>query len=596
MSQHPLVRLLRLAAPFRWWMLLAALLGVATVGSSIALMATAAWIISRAALHPSIGVLSVAVVGVRFFGIARGVFRYLERIVAHQTTFRLLARLRVWFFAHLEPLAPARLQEHRSGDLLARIVADIDTLENIYLRVIAPPAVAVLVAAGMAVFMAAYDPRLALALVSLLIVAGALIPLGLRALARSPGRELVAARGALVAAIIDGVQGMADLAAFNAQERHLASVMRLSRTLARHQRRLAVIGAAQTALISLTGSLAALSVLILAVPLVRGGQLDGMLLAVLVLAALASFEAIGPLPAALQHLDSSLAAARRLFELVDTPPPVRDPATPLPIPALVPANDAPAPLLEVERLRFRYAPGDPPALDGLSFSLRVGATVAVIGPSGAGKSTLVGLLLRFWDYDEGAIRLAGHDLRQYAQDDVRGLLSVVSQQTHLFGGTLLDNLRVARPHATPDDAFAALRAAQLDGFVSNLPDGLDTWIGEQGLRLSGGERQRLAIARAVLKDTPILLLDEPTANLDPMTERAVLDTIFSALPGRTMLLITHRLTGLERADAILVLEKGRVVERGTHGELLRQGGTYRRLWAHQQAEQSLIADTTTTPL
>jgi len=475
-------------------------------------------------------------------------------------------------------------------------VADIDTLENIYLRVIAPPAVAVLVAAGMAVFMAAYDPRLALALVSLLIVAGALIPLGLRALARSPGRELVAARGALVAAIIDGVQGMADLAAFNAQERHLASVMRLSRTLARHQRRLAVIGAAQTALISLTGSLAALSVLILAVPLVRGGQLDGVLLAVLVLAALASFEAIGPLPAALQHLDSSLAAARRLFELVDTPPPVRDPATPLPIPALVPANDAPAPLLEVERLRFRYAPGDPPALDGLSFSLRVGATVAVIGPSGAGKSTLVGLLLRFWDYDEGAIRLAGHDLRQYAQDDVRGLLSVVSQQTHLFGGTLLDNLRVARPHATPDDAFAALRAAQLDGFVSNLPDGLDTWIGEQGLRLSGGERQRLAIARAVLKDTPILLLDEPTANLDPMTERAVLDTIFSALPGRTMLLITHRLTGLERADAILVLEKGRVVERGTHGELLRQGGTYRRLWAHQQAEQSLIADTTTTPL
>jgi len=202
MSQHPLVRLLRLAAPFRWWMLLAALLGVATVGSSIALMATAAWIISRAALHPSIGVLSVAVVGVRFFGIARGVFRYLERIVAHQTTFRLLARLRVWFFAHLEPLAPARLQEHRSGDLLARIVADIDTLENIYLRVIAPPAVAVLVAAGMAVFMAAYDPRLALALVSLLIVAGALITLGLRALARSPGRELVAARGALVAAIL----------------------------------------------------------------------------------------------------------------------------------------------------------------------------------------------------------------------------------------------------------------------------------------------------------------------------------------------------------------------------------------------------------
>ncbi len=596
MSRRPLLRLLRLAAPFRWWMLLAALLGVATIGSSIALMATAAWVISRAALHPPIGVLSVAVVGVRFFGIARGVFRYLERIVAHQTTFCLLARLRVWFFAHLEPLAPARLQEHRSGDLLARIVADIDTLENIYLRVIAPPAVAALVAAGMAVFMAAYDLRLALALVSLLIAAGALIPLALRGLARQPGRELVAARGALVAAVIDGVQGMADLAAFNAQERHLASVRQLSRALAHHQWRLAALGAVQTALLSLVTSLAALVVLVLAIPLVRGGQLDGVLLAVLVLAALASFEAVQPLPAALQHLDSSLAAARRLFELVDAPPAVRDPAQPLPMPTKFSGNSISDPLLHVEGLRFRYAPGDPPALDGVSFALPAGAIVAVVGPSGAGKSTLVGLLLRFWDYDKGAIRLAGHDLRRYAQDDVRRLLSVVSQQTHLFSGTLLDNLRVARPDAAPDEAFAALRAAHLDRFVAALPDGLDTWIGEQGLRLSGGERQRLAIARAVLKDAPILLLDEPTANLDPVTERAVLETVFSALAGRTTLLITHRLAGLERASAILVLEKGRIAERGTHTELLQHGSAYRRLWARQQAEQALIADTTSTPL
>ncbi len=596
MSQHPLVRLLRLAAPFRWWMLLAALLGVATVGSSIALMATAAWIISRAALHPPIGVLSVAVVGVRFFGIARGVFRYLERIVAHQTTFRLLARLRVWFFAHLEPLAPARLQEHRSGDLLARIVADIDTLENIYLRVIAPPVVAVLVAAGMAVFMAAHDFRLALALVSLLALAGGLIPLALRGLARSPGRELVAARGALVAAVIDGVQGMADLAAFNAQERHLAGVRQLSRALSHHQARLAAFGAAQTALLSLTSSLAALAVLILAIPLVRGGQLDGVLLAVLVLAALASFEAVQPLPAALQHLDSSLAAARRLFELVDAPPAVRDSATPLALPASLVRNATPGALLEVEGLRFHYAPADPPALDGISFNLPAGATVAIVGPSGAGKSTLVGLLLRFWDYDEGAMRLVGHDLHHYAQDDVRRLMSVVSQQTHLFSGTLRDNLRVARPDATPDEAFAALHAAHLDRFVAALPDGLDTWIGEQGLRLSGGERQRLAIARAVLKDAPILLLDEPTANLDPVTERAVLDTIFSALPDRTTLLITHRLVGLERASKILVLEEGHIVECGTHAGLLRHGGAYRRLWAHQQAEQALAADATSTPL
>ncbi len=583
MNRYPLLRLLALAAPFAGWMLFATLLGVLTIGSSVALMGTAAWIIARAALHPPIGTLSIAVVGVRFFGIARGVLRYLERLVSHHATFRLLARLRVWFYSRLEPLAPARLSAHHSGDLLARLVADIDTLENIYLRAVAPPVVALLVTAAMTAFLAAYDWRLAASLATGLLMAGFVIPLMLRSLSARAGRESVTVRGELTARAVDTVQGLADLLAFNAQGRHLAEVQRLQQRLSAQQRRMAALSAAQTALTSLVASLTTLIILILAIPLVRADRLDGVLLTVLVLAALASFEAIQPLPAAFQHLSRSLTAARRLFELTDAPPAVCDPPNPQPLFPVWPDGEA----LRVEGLRFRYAPADASALDGVSFRVPTGRLVALVGPSGAGKSTLVALLLRFWDYQEGSIRLAGRELRACAQDDVRHLISVVSQQTYLFAGTILDNLRLARPGLTEEEALTALAAAELADFVAALPDGLHTWIGEGGLRLSGGERQRLAIARAVLKDVPLLLLDEPTANLDPLTERAILNTIFTALPGRTTLLITHRLPGLERAHTILVLQRGRIVERGPHAELLAARGLYWRLWAAQQSELAL---------
>jgi ATP-binding cassette subfamily C protein CydC len=582
-NRSPLIRLLALAAPFAGWMALAALLGVLTIGSSVALMATAAWIIARAALHPPIGALSVAVVGVRFFGIARGVLRYLERLVSHQTTFRLLARLRVWFYSRLEPLAPARLAGEHSGDLLTRLVADIDTLENIYLRAIAPPVVALLSTAAMSGFLAAYDWRLGVALAVGLLTAGFAIPLTLRGLAARAGRESVMVRGELTARAVDTVQGLADLLAFNAVERHLAALHRLQHSLSQQQRRMAALSALQTALTSLVAGLTALTILILAAPLVHADHLDGVLLAVLVLATLASFEAVQPLPAAFQHLSRSLTAARRLFALTDATPAVRDPATPLPLPHNLSTGD----VLRVEHLRFRYTPTDPPALDDVSFSVPAGSVVALVGPSGAGKSTLVALLLRFWDYQEGTIRLAGNDLRAFSQDDVRRMMSVVSQQTYLFAGTILDNLRLARPALTESEALTALTAAELHGFVAALPDGLHTWVGEGGLRLSGGERQRLAIARAVLKDAPLLLLDEPTANLDPPTERAILRTLFNALPGRTTLLITHRLVGLERAQTILVLQRGRIVERGTHADLLTARGLYWRLWTAQQTELAL---------
>jgi ATP-binding cassette, subfamily C, bacterial CydC len=579
---HTARRLLRLAAPFRWWMALAALLGFLTIGSSIGLMTTAAWIIASAALHPPISDLGLAIVGVRFFGITRGVFRYLERYVAHQTTFRLLARLRVWFYTALEPLAPARLMQFRTGDLLSRIAADIDTLENFYLRAVGPPVIAALVGLVMMVFMGAFDLWLAGSLLFFLLLAGVGVPVVTRALGRGPGQALVTTRSDLNAALVDGVQGMADLLAYGAHERHAEHIDALSRTMQRQQARMARIAALNSALLSLLAGLAAVATLLIAIPLVTAGRLDGVLLAVLALATITSFEAVQPLPQAFQHIEGNLTAARRLFDVVDAAPAVTDPPHPRPIP------DAP-PALRVEHLRFRYTPDDPPALDGVSFTLPPQGTVAVVGASGAGKTTLANLLLRFWNYDTGRITLYGHDLRAYRQDDVRAQFGVVRQHTTLFNGTVRDNLLLARPAASHDDLVQAAQRAEIHAFITALPQGYDTWIGEQGLALSGGERQRLAIARAILKDAPLLLLDEPTANLDTVTARAVLDTVFTALADRTTLLITHRLAGLEAADTILVLHAGRIVERGRHATLLqRDGGTYRRLWEHTRATSSAL--------
>lgn len=554
-------------------MLLAALLGLATVASSIGLMATAAWIIASAALHPPLAVLDVAIVGVRFFGIARGVFRYLERYVSHQTTFRLLARLRVWFYQSVEPLAPARLMGYRSGDLLARVVSDIDTLENLYLRVIAPPAVAAMVAAGMAIFMAWYDPRLAAVVVGFLALAGVAVPLVVQRLSRATGKLLVTTRSELGVALIDGVQGLADLVAFGAQGQQFEHVQSLNRDLACQQARMARINGLHTALFSLLISGAAITTLVIAIPLVHAGRLSGVTLAVLVLAAITSFEAVQPLPAAFQHLSGNLEAARRLFEIVgDQPGPLPETSPP----SRRERREGWG--VEFDHVRFRHGPDLPPALDGVSFTLPPGGTLAVVGASGAGKSTLVNLLLGFWNSEDGTITLGGRDLRDYTPDEARALMGVVGQNTYLFNTTIRANLLLARPDASEDDLIRASQAARLNDFVQALPDGFDTWIGEQGLGLSGGERQRLAIARAILKDAPLLILDEATANLDTVTERAILHTVHSALADRTTLMITHRLVGLEHADEILVLRAGRVVERGRHADLLQIDGTYRRLW------------------
>jgi ATP-binding cassette subfamily C protein CydCD len=576
--------LLKLLAPFKSWVALSVLMSVAAVLSGVGLMAASAYIISAAALHPSIASLQVAIVGVRFFGISRGVFRYLERCFSHQVTFRILARLRIWFYRSIEPLAPARLVSFRSGDLLSRILADVETLESFYVRAVAPPLTAVVAVMVVYAFLAHFGNRLAFAWSFFLALAGVGVPLLVLRLSRLPGRRLVVSRASLNAAIVDCIQGMPDLFACDQGERQVKRIGLLGEQLASEQRRMAYIGGLNTASGNLLANLGMGAVLVLSIPLVRSGDLDGVYLAVVILAALTGFEAVAPLPLAAQFLESNLSAARRLIEVVDARPEVLDPPAPLHLP---PRFD-----LQVKDLSFRYPPPSSPmphadqdyVLKEVSFSLPQGKRLAIVGPSGAGKSTLVSLLLRFWEFDEGQILLGGKDYRRYTQDDLRSRLAVVSQNSYLFSASVRDNLCMANPAASEAEIVRAAELAQIHDFVCSLPQGYDTWIGEQGLQLSGGERQRLAIARALLKmaapnqGVSLLVLDEAAANLDAVTERNVLRSIHSLVEGRTSLVVSHRLVGMETMDEILVLDRGRVVERGLHAELIEARGLYRRMW------------------
>ena len=575
-------RLLELSIPFTGRIAFSMLLGALTVAAGIGLLTTSAYLIARAALHPSIAELQVAIVGVRFFGITRGVFRYLERLQTHDTAFRLLARLRVWFYEHLEPLAPARLMTQRSGDLLSRIVADVETLQHFFLRVIVPPGVAIAMISAVTFFMSRFDIWLSVQLLFFLLLAGLAIPLLTNRMARPFGEREVELRSDLNATLVDGVQGNADILAFEQGPAHLDLVFNLTTDIAGTRERNAWVAGLSIGLIGLTTNLAVMATLLRAVPLVQFGVLEGYLLAVVVIATIASFEAVDPLPDAFQHLESSLTAARRLFEIVDTPPAVGDSESLKPLPEST--------RIHASKLTFRYADDLPPALREIDFDIAPGRILAVIGPSGSGKSSIAHVLLRFWDYSEGQILLGGTDLRSLKLEELRSLFSVISQDTYLFHGSIRDNLLYAKPDAGDTEIFAALEQAQLLAFVNALPHSLDTAIGERGLMLSGGERQRLAITRALLRDAPIWIADEPTANLDPLTEHEVMRSLKSLMRQRTSLLLTHRLIELEDVDEILVLQEGGIVERGDHNNLLEAKGLYYRMWSHQrQADGMEIA-------
>lgn len=544
-----LMRLRNLMAPFRWWILLTILLAFGTLGSTVALMAASAYLISKAALTTEFYVLAVTVTAVRAFAISRAVFRYGERYIGHLVTFRILTRLRSWFYTAIEPLAPARLQGYRSGDLLTRIVADIETLDQFVVRVVVPPVAAALVVALSFLIAGAFDWQIALVLVAFLMLTGIALPLVTRHLSKAQAAQLITERAQLNAALVDEIQGIADLMAFGQEQAFYTRAVRLSSTFEEAQLRVATIRGIYNALAALLASLAGLTVLILAIPLVSSGKIEGVFLALLPLTAIASFEAVQPLGSALQQLETSQAAARRLFELIDAPP-VLEPLHPLPLP-----DDC---TIEFRGVSFRYTCGEPLALDNVSFRIPNRGRMVVTGPSGAGKSTLVNLLLRFWEPHEGQVMIGGHNVCNYGGDDLRALFGVVPQDIHLFNGTVRDNLLLAKGDASEDEIIEACREAQLHDFITSLPVGYDTVVGENGLKLSGGERQRVAIARVILKAAPILILDEATANLDALTEQELMQALEPFMRDRTTLIVSHRQTSFKNIDQVLTLESGHI--------------------------------------
>ncbi len=570
------LRLLRLMAPFGWLVVLAILLGSITIASNMLLLSMAAYLISDAALVSLMISLTLPSYIVRTMGVVRPLSRYFERLISHDVTFRLLTQIRVQVYSALGPLLPTQKLNFRSGDVLTRLISDVDELQNVYLYGISPVAIWLIITGLTYSIFLIFSPLLAWVALIFLIVTGIAVPLLTGLLMRQLGRRRIVGRAELKAHLVDGIQGMQDLLTCGSSVAQSQKIAALDNALGRVQRRMTTISGLQIALNDALTHSALWVILVLAIPLVAAKTISGVYLAFLALLILASFEAVTPLAQAVQSLGSALAAGERLFGVIDTVPQVVECTKPLSALEKLPVH-----ALEFEHVSFAYSADEGNVLDDISFSLCPGKRIAIVGPSGAGKSTLVGLTLRFWDPTSGDIRLDGQDIRKYALDDLRSLFGVVAQDTYLFNDTLRNNLLLARPDASCDELARVLEQAGLSEMVCQLPRGLETWIGEQGLRLSGGERQRLAIARALLKDAPFLILDEATANLDPLTERALLNVLDTLMQDRITLIITHRLLALEHMDEILVLDQGQICQRGTHEQLARAEGLYRSMLAVQ---------------
>jgi thiol reductant ABC exporter CydC subunit len=574
-ARGPVRRMLTLLRPHSGRLVLAVAAGVAAELATLGLMALAAWLIARASQQPPLAYLSVAIVGVRAFATARGAFRYAERLASHDAALRALSTMRGTVFDALVPLAPTGLPAFRSGDLLSRMVSDVEAVQDLVVRVLVPVATAVVVA-GLAIgYVASVLPVAALALAVGLALAGALVPLITVRSSRRAANRLAPARAEVAARSLDLVHGGADLAVFGATDDALAAAERADARLAAVERSTARTGAVAAAIGLLVQGLTTIAVLALALDAGAGagagGELEAVMLPVVVLVALIAFDPVLPLVTAVRYFLESQAAARRVMEVLDARPPVTEPAVPLP----PPGGDA---AVDVAGLTVRYAADRPPALDGVDIRLEPGRRVAVVGASGSGKSTLVAALMRFVEASSGAITWGEHDLAGYDGDDVRAHLTGVTQDAHLFHTTIRENLRLARPRAGDDELRGALDRAKLLSWVDGLPRGLDTTVGESGARLSGGQRQRLSLARALLADPAVLVLDEPTEGLDPETADALLEDLLAATHDRGTLLVTHRLTGLDQVDEIVVLDAGQVVQHGTHDELVDVDGVYRDLW------------------
>lgn len=552
----------------KWMLILGVVLAIVTLLASIGLLTLSGWFLSASAVAGFAGLYSfnymLPAAGVRGTAITRTAGRYFERLVSHDATFRVLQHLRVTTFSKLLPLSPAGLARYRQGELLNRVVADVDTLDHLYLRVISPMVGALVVIVVVTLGLSLLDASIALVLGGIMLLTLCLLPPLFYRAGKPTGENLTRLRGEYRQQLTGWLQGQAELTIFGASRRYRARMENTELNWHEAQRKQSELTALSQALMLLIGGIAVMAMLWLASGGVGDNTQPGPLIALFVFCALAAFEALAPVTGAFQHLGQVVASALRITQITGQQPEVQFSTA---------ATDVPEQLaLRLADVSFAYHGQAQPALDNINLTIPAGAHVAVLGRTGCGKSTLLQLLTRAWDPAQGQILFNDMPLKEMSEPALRKTVSVVPQRVHLFSATLRDNLLLAAPGTADDELRAMLEKVGLHKLLED--EGLNSWLGEGGRQLSGGELRRLAIARALLHNAPLMLLDEPTEGLDATTERQILNLLEKEMQGKTVLMVTHRLRGLADFDQIIVMDNGKIIEQGSHAELLAKQGRY----------------------
>lgn len=554
----------------KWLLLLGIVLAIVTLLASIGLLTLSGWFLSASAVVGVAGIYSfnymLPAAGVRGAAIIRTAGRYFERLVSHDATFRVLQHLRVFTFSKLLPLSPAGLARFRQGELLNRVVADVDTLDHLYLRVISPLVGALVVIIVVTVGLSVLDVTLALTLGGIMLLTLLLLPPLFYRAGKPAGESMTRLRGQYRQQLTAWLQGQAELMLFNASSRYREQMEKTEVRWQDAQRRQAELTALSQAVMLLIGGIAVIVMLWLASEGVGGNTQPGALIALFVFCALAAFEALAPVTGAFQHLGQVIASAQRITQITEQEPEVSF--------TQGEAQKLDRVSLTLNQVTFSYPQQPSPALANVSLQVKAGEHIAILGRTGCGKSTLLQLLTRAWDPAQGEISLNNQPLTQLNEATLRQAMSVVPQRVHLFSATLRDNLLLASPDASDAQLSETLERVGLDKLLDD--SGLNSWLGEGGRQLSGGELRRLAIARALLHDAPLMLLDEPTEGLDATTESQILDLLAEVMREKTVLMVTHRLRGLARFNQIIVMDNGKIIEQGSHAELLAEQGRYYR--------------------
>ena len=547
---------LKLFKPYTMWLVSGIILSLITSMAAITLLSLSGWFITASAMA---GLLSIdgnvlafnfmlPAAQIRALAIMRTLGRYAERLVTHEATFRVLAQIRSWFFQQLIPLVPGRLALMRSGDLLSRMTADIDALDALYLRLVAPVFVAILGVTAVTIVLATYAPIISIANGLILLVAAVYVPWLFNRLGNEGAERITVLMANYKIRQVDTLQGFADLLVNQAYERYSVFLQQFSDRMIHTQRQNNCLTGISSAITFLLSQISFTVVLILAGLLYTENQLTGSEVALVVFCVLASFELVTPLPQALQMLAKTQKSAQRIRQVAKLKPTITEPQQILLLPQ---SYD-----LQLSDVCFRYSDQQDWVLKNINVQIPLGTKLAIVGASGSGKTTLLHLIMHYFDPEIGQVALAGYSLSQYGSEPLMTCFGVLSQRSQLFATTIKENLLIAKPDATAKELDAAIKAAGLEKFISYLPEGLNTWVGESGVKVSGGEARRIALARLYLKDAPILILDEPTEGLDSETERDVFQALSVFATQKTIIMVTHRAAGLSLVDKVYRMEQG----------------------------------------